>query len=45
MNETRRSVHFDDNVIIIYYKSNEKILKKNKFKKLLECLSKLWKKE
>ena len=45
MNGTQKSVRFDENVMIIYYKSNEKIVKKNKFKKLLECLSKLWKKE
>lgn len=45
MNGQRKSVQFDDNVMVIYYKASERIIKKNKFKKLLECLSKLWKKE
>jgi hypothetical protein len=45
MNGQHKSVQFDDNVIIIYYNAREKIVKKNKFKKLLECLSKLWKKQ
>ena len=46
MNGTQKSVHFDDNVIIIYYKPNEQIVKKkNIFKKLLQKLSKIWKKE
>lgn len=38
-----KSVQFDDNVVIITYKSNERIVKKSLLKKILKRLSKLWK--
>lgn len=44
-NDTEKLVQFDDKITIIKYKSNQRIIKKNIFKKFLERLKKLRKKQ